>query len=158
MSLAARYGRALPRSGVLAASLALNAFLVALLAAYLLRPALAPSAPGRGNGPIGRIVDALPDAEASRMRAVLDRARPERDAAREKVAAAQRTVAAAIAKRPYDEAEVRRALDAWQASWQDFATDFDQMLIQALGTLSDDGRARFAAAALAEDARHRHAP
>ncbi len=158
MSLAVKSSRALPRSGVLAASLALNAFLVAWLAAHLLRPAVAPSAPGRVNGPIGRIVDALPDAEASRMRAVLDRARPEREAARDRVAAAQRAVAAAVAHRPYDEAEVRRKLAGWQASWQDFATDFDAVLMEALRTLSDDGRARFAAAALAEDARHRHAP
>ncbi len=158
MSLAVAPVAASRRPALFALSLALNVFLVALIGAHLLRPALvAPAAPSRAEGPIGRIVDALPQAEAIRMRAVLDRARPERQAARDRVSAAQHDVASAIAHSPYDEDEIRHALAAWQASWHDFTTDFNAVLIEALRGLSDDGRARFAAAALAEDARRRRA-
>lgn len=155
MSLALAPVAASRRPGLLGVSVALNVFLVALIAAHLLRPALAP--PPRAEGPIGRIVDALPLTEAIRMRAVLDRAQPGRQAARDRVSAARREVASAIARTPYDEDGIRRALAAWQASWHDFTTDFNAVLIEALRGLSDDGRARFAAAALAEDARHRRA-
>ena len=156
MSLATTLASGPRRAGLFTASVALNLFLVMLLAAHLLRPTLAPAAPPHGEGPIGRIIDGLPASDAGRMRAVLDRALPERTAARDRVSAAQREVAAAIARTPYDEAAIRRALLAWQASWQDFSTVFNTELIEAIRTLSDEGRARFAAAALAEDARRRH--
>ena len=145
------------RFGWFGASLALNVFLLALLGAHLIRPALGPAAPARGDGPIGRIVEALPEPDAARMRAVLDRARPGRSAGRERVSAAQRDIAAAIARTPYDEAAVRAALAAWQARWHEFTTGYNTALIEGIGTLSDEGRARFAAAALAEDARWRRA-
>ncbi len=140
-----------------AASVALNVFLVALVAAHLVRPSLAPAAPPHATGPLSRILADLPTAEADKVRAVLDREKPAYQAARERVSAAHREVAAAIARTPYDEDAVRRALASWQASWQEFSTRFNLVFLDAVRTLSDQGRARLADAARAEDARHHRA-
>ena len=91
-------------------SVALNVFLVAILAAFVARPLLAEKRPRYGQ--IGRMIDALPAADALRMRAVLDRARPEQADERARVSAAQREVAGAIGRTPYDEAAVRRTIEA----------------------------------------------
>jgi uncharacterized membrane protein len=141
------------RVRLLAVSVALNVFLAAALGAFLARPLFAPPKPR--YGPMGRMIEALPADDAARMRAALERARPQQMVARDRVSVAQREVSAAIARNPYDEAAVRRALAAWQESWQGLIAEFNGELITALGTVSDEGRARFASAALAEDARRR---
>jgi uncharacterized membrane protein len=140
-----------------AVSVALNVFLVALVTAHLVRPSLAPAASPRTTGPLSRLLADLPAAEADKVRAVLDRERPAYQAARERVSAEHREVADAIARTPYDEDAVRRALASWQASWQEFSTRFNLVFIDAVRTLSDQGRARLADAARAEDARHHRA-
>lgn len=152
-ALAAR--RTSTRSYLFGLSVALNVFLVALIAAHLLRPSLAPAAVPRGGGPLGRLIAQLPPDEADKVRAVIDRERPSYQAARDKVSAAHREVAAAIGRTPYDEAAVRSALADWQASWHEFSTRFNIVFLDAVRTLSDQGRAKLADAARAEDARHR---
>lgn len=154
-ALAARRGST--RGYLFGLSVALNVFLVALIAAHLVRPSLTPAAPPRGGGPLGRLIAQLPPDEADKVRAVLDRERPSYQAARDKVSAAHREVAAAIGRTPYDEAAVRSALADWQASWHEFSTRFNIVFLDAVRTLSDQGRARLADAARAEDARHRRA-
>jgi uncharacterized membrane protein len=154
-ALAAR--RSPTRGYLFGLSVALNVFLVALIAAHLVRPSLAPAAPPRGGGPLGRLIAQLPPDEADKVRAVLDRERPSYQAARDKVSAAHREVGAAIGRTPYDEAAVRSALADWQASWHEFSTRFNLVFLDAVRTLSDQGRARLADAARAEDARHRQA-
>jgi len=154
-ALAAR--RLSSRGYLFGLSVALNVFLVALIAAHLLRPSLAPAAAPRGGGPLGRLIAQLPPDEADKVRAVLDRERPSYQAARDKVSAAHREVGAAIGRTPYDEAAVRSALADWQASWHEFSTRFNIVFLDAVRTLSDQGRARLADAARAEDARHRQA-
>jgi uncharacterized membrane protein len=154
-ALAAR--RSPTRGYLFGLSVALNVFLVALIAAHLVRPSLAPAAPPRGGGPLGRLIAQLPPDEADKVRAVLDRERPSYQAARDKVSAAHREVGAAIGRTPYDEAAVRSALADWQASWHEFSTRFNIVFLDAVRTLSDQGRARLADAARAEDARHRQA-
>jgi uncharacterized membrane protein len=149
-----------PRSaggGLLGLSLALNVFLLALIATHLLRPVLLPAPETRSESRLDRIAAALPADDAERFRAVLDRERPVYQPARESVSAAQRAVAAAIAHVPYDEAAVRDALQEWQANWRGFSARFSQVFLDAVGTLSDEGRARLAQASLAEDARRRKA-
>jgi len=136
-------------------SVALNVFLVALVGAHLIRPSLAPDAAPHRGGPLGRMIAQLPPDEADKVRAVLDRERPSYQAARDKVSAAHREVAAAIGRTPYDEAAVRNALADWQASWHEFSTRFNIVFLDAVRTLSDQGRARLADAARADDARHR---
>ena len=143
------------RGGVFALSVALTVFRVAVVAAHLARST--PAAPPRGGGPLGRIIAQLPPDEADKVRSVLDRERPSYQAAREKVSAAHREVAAAIGRTPYDEAAVRGALADWQASWHEFSTRFNLVFLDAVRTLSDQGRASLADAARAEDARHRQA-
>lgn len=152
-ALAAR--RTSTRSYLFGLSVALNVFLVALIAAHLLRPSLAPAAAPRGGGPLGRLIAQLPPDEADKVRAVIDRERPSYQAARDKVSAAHREVGAAIGRTPYDEAAVRSALADWQASWHEFSTRFNIVFLDAVRTLSDQGRAKLADAARAEDARHR---
>ena len=138
-------------------SVALTVCLAPLGVAQPARPRLPPSAPPRGGGPLGRIIAQLPPNEADKVRSVLDRERPSYQAAREKVSAAHREVAAAIGRTPYDEAAVRGALADWQASWHEFSTRFNLVFLDAVRTLSDQGRASLADAARAEDARHRQA-
>jgi uncharacterized membrane protein len=152
-ALAAR--RSPTRGYLFGLSVALNVFLVALVAAHLARST--PTAPPRGGGPLGRIIAQLPPNEADKVRSVLDRERPSYQAARDKVSAAHREVAAAIGHTPYDEAAVRGALADWQASWHEFSTRFNLVFLDAVRTLSDQGRASLADAARAEDARHRQA-
>ena len=134
----------------------LNVFLVALVVAHLARSGWRPRRATQRR-PLGRIIAQLPPDEADKVRSVLDRERPSYQAARDKVSAAHREVAAAIGQTPYDEAAVRSALADWQASWHEFSTRFNLVFLDAVRTLSDQGRARLANAARAEDARHRQA-
>lgn len=145
------------RGHLFALSVALNVFLMAMIGAHLARPNIVPANFPRAGAPLGRIIADLPPAEADTVRAVLDNEKPAYQAARERVSAAHREVAAAIARTPYDEGAVRHALASWQSAWHDFSTRFNLVFLDAVRALSDQGRARLAAAALAEDARHRQA-
>ena len=138
--------------GLLGLSVALNVFLLALVGMHLLRP--------HESGPesrLDRLIAALPAADGERFHAVLDRERPRYEPAREAVSTAHRALAAAIARTPYDEPAVRDALQAWQASWRGFSGRFNEVFLDALRGLSDEGRARLAQASLTEDARRRKA-
>jgi uncharacterized membrane protein len=143
------------RGILLGASLGLNLFLAGVIGAHMLRPMLAGPPPGSAEGPLGRLIGALPPDDAQRVRAVLERERPNYVDARMQISVARREVAAAIARTPYDEAAVRAALSDWHDSLQRFAARFDVALLEALGTVSDHGRTRLADAITAEDARHR---
>lgn len=138
----------------LLASLALNAFLAALLAARLLA---APAPEPAPDTPLARMTAALPPEDAARFRAAVLAYGPSLQPSRTALAAAHATLADAIARSPYDPPSVAAALAAWQAAWRAYATGFSGALVTALGTLSDTGRARFAAAARDEDARRQAA-
>jgi hypothetical protein len=131
-------------------SLGLNAFLAALCLSHLLHGGLGPAA----QAPIARIVGALRPDDAARFRAALDARRGAITPARAAVSDAQARLAAAIRRTPFDPPGVRAALADWQASWQAFVVSFNAAVLAGLADLSDDGRARFADASLAEDARH----
>lgn len=141
--------------GLLGLSVALNVFLVAVIAGHLLGPSLAPTTAPRTSGPLGRLLAALPEGEAEKARAVMDRERPSYQPERDHVSVAHQAVAVAIAKTPYDEAALKDALAAWQSSWQGFATRFNLVFVDVVRSLSDEGRADLARAALAEDARRK---
>ncbi len=133
------------------ASLGLNAFLVALCLARLLYGDVHPGASGP---PIARIVAALAPDDAARFGAEMEARRDAITPARAAVSQAQARLAAAIRRAPFDPPAVRAALAEWQASWQGFVASFNVAVLAGLAQLSDDGRARFAAASVAEDARH----
>ncbi|MCL2428951.1 MAG: periplasmic heavy metal sensor [Alphaproteobacteria bacterium] len=146
-----------PRALLLGLSVALNVFLIAMIGAHLLAASFAPAAMPRSTGQLGKLIAALPEPDAARARAVLERERPFYQPARDHVSAANGAVAAAIAKTPYDEAGLREALAAWQTSWQGFATRFNVVFLDVVRSLSDQGRAELARAALAEEARRKRA-
>lgn len=145
------------RALLLVSSLALNVFLIALIGAHLMAASLAPAAAPRSTGPFGKLIAALPEPDAARARAVLAHERPSYQPERDHVSAANAAIAASLAKSPYDEAELREALAAWQTSWQGFATRFNIVFLDVVRSLSDRGRAELARAALAEEARRKRA-
>jgi uncharacterized membrane protein len=138
-------------------SLALNVFLLALVGTHLFGPMLAPlltsGRAGGEEGPLGRMIAALPAGDAQRFRAVLDRERPAYQPEREAARVAHRALAEAVAKKPYDRAVVQQAIQGWHESSRHYAARIDQALLDALDEVSDEGRARLAQASLAEDAR-----
>ncbi len=140
------------RTLLLGLSLALNAFLLALVGTHLVHATASPAA---FESPIDRLAASLPAEDAARFRAVIEARRSDYQPARDAVSAAHLAVAAAIDRVPYDEAALRSALQQWQESWRAFTARFDQAFLQAVSVLSDAGRARLAQAAIDEDARRR---
>jgi hypothetical protein len=136
------------------ASLGLNAFLAAVCLSRLLHGGIGPAEPAAAQAPIARIVGALRPDDAARFRAALDARRGAITPARAAVSDAQARLAEAIRRTPFDPPGVRSALADWQANWQIFVVSFNAAVLAGLAELSDDGRARFADASLAEDARH----
>jgi uncharacterized membrane protein len=143
MLAATRAGRP---SALLIVSLALNAFLVALVGAHLLRPHLLPASDPAQPGMVGRILAALPADEAMQFQAQLDAARPRYQAAQDTIDASRRALVSALAANPYDEDAVRAALRAYQESWRSFAGKFDDAFLAAIAALPPEGRTRVAAA------------
>lgn len=135
-------------------SLGLNVFLLALILARVAHVGRQEVAPPPHEAPISRIIAALPPEDAMRFRAVLVARRGAILPARAAVSAAQGRLAEAIRHRPFDSPAVTAALADWREKWQRFAMIFNSAVLAGLATLSDDGRARFADAAQAEDARH----
>ncbi len=137
------------RTLLLGLSLALNVFLLMLVGAQWVHA----TAPAASGNPIDRMTASLRPDDAARFRAAIEAGRPDFQPARDAVSAAHLAVAAAIGRTPYDPDAVRRALEQWQESWRAFTTRFDQAFLGAVGAVSDDGRARLAQAAIADDAR-----
>src|SRR5271166_2781839 len=137
---------------LLAASVALNVFLLALVGSHLLITVPARREAG-GEGPFRRILAALPPADADRFRAVLDRERPAYQPARDAMSAAHMAVADAIGRTPLDEVRVRAALKEWQASWLAFTNRFSDTFLDAVSVLSDQGREKLRETMAADDQR-----
>ena len=124
-------------------SLAANVFLLALVAAPLLRPHHPPGFAGL----VEHLSRSLPPGDAERFRGVLVQERPWYDMARRRMDGSRAELSRAIAASPYDEARVRAAMKDWQASWQEMTDRFGDSLLLAISNLSPDGRARLADAA-----------
>ena len=131
--------------GLLWASLALNAFLAALVGAHLLHAEPSGHRPPGLDGAIARMEQVLPPDDARRFGAALAQRRPEFGPAHARVDEARQALAEAIGRTPYDEAAVRQAMAAWRTSWLDFAQDFGEGIVVALRGISPEGRARLAA-------------
>jgi uncharacterized membrane protein len=142
-----------PRNSLYAGSLALNVFLVALIAMFLLRPLLGWGGHHGPADPMERLAEALPADDAARFRGVLDHERPAYQPARDRILGTHMAVADAIAQSPYDRSRLVDALGAWQQSWLQFTTTFNATFLNAVGSLSDAGRARLAEAIREDDRR-----
>jgi Heavy-metal resistance len=73
---------------------------------------------------------------------VLARDRPRFAPSAEQVGAARRALARQIAAEPFDPRAAAQALAAWRASWDRFMDDFSGPLIEALSSISPEGRSR----------------
>jgi uncharacterized membrane protein len=128
-------------------SIALNAFLVALVAAHLLAPRLAAGGPAPRGGMVGRIIAVLPPEDAIRFQAQLDAGRPRYQPARDRIDAARHVLVETMAADPYNDAAVRAALTDYQDSWRAFSRQFDDVFLAALAALPPAVRAHVARAA-----------
>jgi uncharacterized membrane protein len=133
------------RPFLLWASLALNAFLAALVGAHLLHAEPAGHRPPGLDQAIAHMAQSLPSDDAQRFRAALAGQRTAFAPAHARVDEARQALSDAIARTPYDEAAVRQAMADWRTSWQEFAQDFGDSIVVALRDLSPEGRARLAA-------------
>ena len=145
MSLALSGPRARPFA--LIASIALNAFLVALVLAHVLAPRLAAGGPAPRGGMVGRIIAVLPPEDAIRFQARLDEGRPRYQPARDRIDAARHVLVETMAAEPYNPAAVRAALTDYQESWRAFSRQFDDVFLAALAALPPEARAHVARAA-----------
>ncbi len=127
------------------ASLALNAFLAALVGAHLVRAAAAPTRQYGIDAAIARMAAILPPDDAARFRAVLAADRSRYEPARREVEQARVALARAIGHEPFDAARADAAMQAWRARWPAFADEFSASILNAVGTISAAGRARLAA-------------
>ncbi len=134
------------RRVILALSLVLNVFLVALIGGFVWRhrihvvnPAGAPF-----GSPLNRALAAaeasLPRRDAAAFDAVIRREAPHFAQAGTQLLAARRAVGEAIIADPYDPQAVHQAFLAWQASWNQFANIFNGTLVEALAQVSPEGR------------------
>jgi uncharacterized membrane protein len=135
--------RARPNTLWLALSLStvLNLFLLGVIAGHLL---------GRGGSrelamtPMERAAEraeaVLGPADAAAFRAALDRGGPRYARSAAQVTAARRALARQIAAQPFDPRATSQALAAWRTSWDRFAGDLSGPLMDALASISPQGR------------------
>jgi len=140
------------RTRLLFVSAAGNLFAVALIGAHFaMRPGPRPPGPPRAEIMMDRMAHDLQPADAARFREVMQTRLPEIDAARARMEQARAAMSQAIAQTPYDEAELRQAMKAWQAAWMTMSDELGAGMLTAVSGLSPDGRRRLAEAGM----RHR---
>jgi len=141
----------------LSLSLLCNVFLVALIAGHFLSRRIGPAAIPLGAAPMARALERtqaiLSPQDAAAFRAVLVRDRPRYLQSALRVAAARRELGRRIAAEPFDPRAAGQALAAWRTSWDGFVDAFSGPLIDALSTISPDGRRRLVAERRAREQR-----
>ena len=133
------------RTRVLWVSVAANIFMGALIGGQVLTAR--PHGPGL-DGAVERLAQDLAPEDAERFRRVLAAERPWYDQSHRLLDAARADLAHSIAHDPWDEAQVRLHMVAFQARWLETSSRFGDGMLVALGTLSPDGRSRIATATL----------
>ena len=128
---------------LLAASLALNLFLVALIAAHLLRR------PGherwaRPAMVIERLAASLPRADGDKLRAALAARNTEVGVLVDAFRAAQDEVRAALRSQPFDEAALARAMADAETAHAALEKAIHGLMANAAGQMSPEGRAGLA--------------
>ena len=133
------------RTRVLWLSVATNLFCAALIGGHTMgRRAHGPGL----DGAVDRLAETLSPDDATRFRRVLAAERPWYDQSRRLLDGARADLAESIAHDPWDGADVRLHMIAFQARWLESSSRFGDGLLVALGTLSPDGRSRVAIATL----------
>lgn len=127
----------------LSLSTVLNLFLLGVIAGHFLGRGAPPEAP---IAPMARALEraeaVLGPADAAAFRAALNRDGPRYAQSAEQVTAARRALARQIAAEPFDPRAASQALAVWRTSWDRFVGDFSGPLIDALSSISPEGRRR----------------
>lgn len=130
----------------LSLSIVLNLFLLGVIAGHFLAHRQGATELPLSAAPLARAAAraeaVLAPADAAAFRNTLEHHRPQYAEAAEQVTAARRALERQIVAEPYDPQAVRQALAAWRASWNQFIGDFSGPLVDALSSISPDGRHR----------------
>jgi uncharacterized membrane protein len=128
----------------LSLSIVLNLFLLSVIAGHVIRHRPRAAELAVAGTPMTRALaraeTALDRKDAAAFRATLERERPRYGQAAEQVAAARRALASQITAEPFDPHAASQALEAWRTSWDSFMSDFSGPLIDALSSISPQGR------------------
>ncbi len=112
---------------------------VAVSSAWKRPPHDAPGPP-RTEAMIEHLARDLPPADGAALRAAMGRHVDDIDAARQRMVAARREMSHTIGRAPYDAQAVGGSMRAWQGAWQVWSEQLGVAMLEALPTLSDQGR------------------
>jgi uncharacterized membrane protein len=137
-----------PRPGLdwrwLALSLVCNLFLAAVIAGHFMSSRVRPVRVAIAATPMARALAraaaVLPPKDAASFRAVIEREKPQYAQAAKEVGEARAALERDIAADPFDPKAASQALAAWRVSWDRFVEDFSGPMMDALATLSPEGR------------------
>ena len=129
------------RTRLLFVSFAINLLLIPTVASHLWprRPPINPGLP-RTEMIISHMAADLTPADAALWRDTMEKHIGEIETARLTMLAARRAMQRAIGRTPYDPAAVQATMHGWQEAWQKWSETLGQGIVEALPTLSDDGR------------------
>ena len=129
------------RTRLLFISFGINLLLIPTVASHLWprRPPITPGLP-RTEMIINHMAADLPPADAVLLRETMERHLGDIEAARVQMLAARGAMSRAIGRAPYDPAAVEATMHRWQAAWQNWSETLGQGMVDALPSLSDQGR------------------
>lgn len=128
----------------LALSLVCNLFLAAVIAGHFMSPRVRPVGVAITATPMARALArataVLPPKDAAKFRAVIEREKPQYAQAAKEVGEARAALERDIAADPFDPKAASQALAAWRVSWDRFVDDFSGPMMDALASVSPEGR------------------
>jgi uncharacterized membrane protein len=133
----------------LAASLVLNLFLAAVIGGNLLRPHVRAVQVPASDSPLARALAraeaTLSPRDAAAFRAEIEHGHSQYAQAAQQVMAARLALGQQVLAEPFDPQAASQALAVWRASSARFLQDFSGPLINALASISPEGRCRLVA-------------
>lgn len=123
------------------ASLGLNLFLAAMLAASWMRPGPPPPRP-MPDRYLDRVMPELSEADGRRLRAAFDALRPRYEALDQEYHLSSQTTRALLATEPYDAVATRAAAEQARAKRRQIAELTEETVLSLLPDLSPAGRMR----------------
>jgi uncharacterized membrane protein len=127
-------------------SIVLNLFLLAVIGGHFYsRYAGPPRDRTMLSRLLARVEATLPADEAAAFKAVILRDQDRFLAARQKLLAARQELMAQITANPYSKAGTAQALTDWKAAWDGVSGEFSGTLVDALATVSPQGRRKLVA-------------
>ena len=122
-------------------SIVLNLFLLAAIGGHFYSRYAGPSRDRTMlSRLLARVEATLPADEAAAFKAVILRDQDRFLAARQKLLAARQELMAQITADPYSKAGTAQALKDWKAAWDSVSGEFSGTLVDALDTVSPQGR------------------